>query len=197
MPSPSPSLPSSPPGNSIAGIVVGSLLSGILLSAVLSFFIYKWNKNRQKQKTNYGNENYNDYNQEKKELSITRDINNNENTTNHEPIIIPTNDRHGQNESTTNHEPTISSPTVVNTSNYDHGQEVISTSSNNNRLSSQNFKDEILQAVKDEIGQNLKNELLQAVKKEIGQNLKNEFLQAVREENVNNLNITRNNIRQD
>ncbi|PKY25045.1 hypothetical protein RhiirB3_439832, partial [Rhizophagus irregularis] len=53
---------------------------------------------------------------------------------------------------------------------------------------------EILQAVKNEISQNLKNELLQAVKNEIGQNLKNELLQAVREDN---LNITRNNTKQD
>ncbi|CAB5362591.1 unnamed protein product [Rhizophagus irregularis] len=128
----------------------------------------------------------------------------NENTTNHEPII-PVNDHHGQeiilapeNENTTNHEPirtlqnenttsnhepTIPAPAVVNTNNYNYGQEVISTP-NNNKISSQIFKDEILQAVKNEIGQNLKNELLQAVKNEIGQNL-------------NNLNITRNNTKQD
>ncbi|PKY36573.1 hypothetical protein RhiirB3_459517, partial [Rhizophagus irregularis] len=102
----------------------------------------------------------------------------NENTTNHEPI------RTLQNENTTsNHEPTIPAPAVVNTNNYNYGQEVISTP-NNNKISSQIFKDEILQAVKNEIGQNLKNELLQAVKNEIGQNL-------------NNLNITRNNTKQD
>ncbi|GBC15616.1 hypothetical protein GLOIN_2v1834755 [Rhizophagus irregularis DAOM 181602=DAOM 197198] len=136
-------------------------------------------------------------NYHKQEIILTPE---NENTTNHEPIIIPVNDHHGQeimqtlqNENTSDHEPTIPAPAVVNTNNYKYGQEVISTP-NNNRISSQIFKDEILQAVKNEIGQNLKNELLQAVKNEIGQNLKNELLQAVREDN---LNITRNNTNQD
>ncbi|CAB5362588.1 unnamed protein product [Rhizophagus irregularis] len=121
----------------------------------------------------------------------------NENTTNHEPIIIPVNYHHGQeimqtfqNENTSDHEPTIPAPAIVNTNDYNYGQEVISTP-NNNRISSQIFKDEILQAVKNEISQNLKNEILQVVKNEIGQNLKNELLQAVRED------ITRNNTKQD
>jgi hypothetical protein len=202
MPLPSPS--SLSPNNSnniLAGAILGSLLSGILLS-IGSFFIYKWNKNRQEQKTIHGNENHDDYNQEEKELHIVRDIHNNEatnnnneqeiiqipsiqiprneNTTNHEPIIIAANDYHGQeiiqNE---NYEP---APTVVNTN---YGQEIISTP-NNNRLSSQILKDEILQSVKQEIGQNLKNDILQAVKQEIGQNLKSDILQAIREENFNN-----------
>ncbi|CAB4393364.1 unnamed protein product [Rhizophagus irregularis] len=86
----------------------------------------------------------------------------NENTTNHESIIIPVDYHHGkeimrtlQNENTTsNHEPAISPSAVVNTNNDNHGQEVIS---------SQLLKDEIIQAIKQEIGQNLKNEILQAV----------------------------------
>ncbi|CAG8624528.1 5225_t:CDS:2 [Rhizophagus irregularis] len=220
----------------IAGAVVGTLLSGILL-LVGSFLIYKWNKNKQKQKTIYENENDNDHSQEEKELPAIRDIhnyeqeiNNNEqeiiqinqiprnentsnnepiiipppiinknnyhkqeiilspengNTTNHEPIIIPVNDYyHGQeivrtfqNENTTsNHEPIIPEPAVVNTNNYNYGQEVISTPNNNNRISTQFLKDEIIQAIKQEIGQNLKNEILQAV----------------REENLNNFNATKN-----
>jgi hypothetical protein len=221
--SPSPSFSSSsPPNNSgnIAGIVVGSLLSGILLS-VGSFLIYKWNKN--KQKTIHENDNNNDYSQEEKELPIIRDIHNyeqdinnneqetiqidqiprNESTSNYEPIIIPPpiinkNNYHKQeiiltpeNENTTNHEPirtlqnenttsnhepTIPAPVVVNTNNYNYGQEVISTPNNNNRISSQFLKDEIIQAIKQEIGQNLKNEILQAV----------------REENLNNFNATKN-----
>ncbi|RGB38827.1 hypothetical protein C1646_812384 [Rhizophagus diaphanus] len=237
-PSPSPSSLSSPPNDSgkIAGAVVGTLLSGILL-LVGSFLIYKWNKNKRKQKTIYENENDNDHSQEEKELPAIRDIHNyeqeinnneqeiiqinqitrnentsnyepiiilppiidknnyhkqeiilspeNENTTNHEPIIIPVNDYHGQeivrtfqNENTTsNHEPIIPEPAVVNTNNYNYGQEVISTPNNtNNRVSSQFLKDEIIQVIKQEIGQNLKNEILQAV----------------REENFNNFNATKN-----
>ncbi|CAB5343442.1 unnamed protein product [Rhizophagus irregularis] len=237
-PSPSPSSLSSPTNDSgkIAGAVVGTLLSGILL-LVGSFLIYKWNKNKQNQKTIYENENDNDHSQEEKELPAIRDIhnyeqeiNNNEqeiiqinqiprnentsnnepiiipppiinknnyhkqeiilspengNTTNHEPIIIPVNDYyHGQeivrtfqNENTTsNHEPIIPEPAVVNTNNYNYGQEVISTPNNNNRISTQFLKDEIIQAIKQEIGQNLKNEILQAV----------------REENLNNFNATKN-----
>ncbi|CAG8684613.1 22980_t:CDS:2 [Rhizophagus irregularis] len=198
--------------SNIAGAVVGSLLSGILLS-VGGFLIYKWNKNKRKQKTIHKNENDNDYSREEKELPIIRgihsykqEINNdaqeiiqipgnenttnhepiiispsiinknsyhkqeivlspeNENTTNHESIIIPVDDHHGQeimrtlqNENTTsNHEPAISPSAVVNTNNDNHGQEVIS---------SQLLKDEIIQAIKQEIGQNLKNEILQAVEK--------------------------------
>ncbi|PKY52912.1 hypothetical protein RhiirA4_470822 [Rhizophagus irregularis] len=68
-----------------------------------------------------------------------------------------------QNENTSDHEPTIPSPAVVNPNNYNYGQEVISTPNpNNNRISSQFLKDEIVQAIKQEIGQNLKNEILQA-----------------------------------
>ncbi|RGB41671.1 hypothetical protein C1646_751840 [Rhizophagus diaphanus] len=259
-PSSGPSLSS----DKIAGIIVGSLLSGILL-LVGSFLIYKWNKN--KQKTIYENDNNNDYSQEEKELPIIRDIQNyeqdnnnneqetiqidqiprnestsnepmiipppiinknnyhkqeiiltpeNENTTNHEPIIIPVNNHHGQEimqtlqNETSDHELTIPAPEVVNdTNNYKYGQEVIPTP-NNNRISSQIFKEDILQAVKNEIGQNLKNGLLQAVKNEIGQNLKNELLQAVKNEigqnlknellqavREDNLNITRNSTKQD
>ncbi|RGB22561.1 hypothetical protein C1646_781433 [Rhizophagus diaphanus] len=214
---PSPSPPSF--SNNLAGAVVGSLLSGILLS-VGGFLIYKWNKNKRKQKTIHENDNNNDYSREEKELPIIRgahnyeqEINNdaqeiiqipeNESTTNHEPITIspsvinknnyhkqeiilsPENenttnqipvDDHGQeimrtlqNENTTsNHEPAISASAVVNTSNDNHGlhgQEVISIS-NNDRSSSQLLKDEIIQAIKQEIGQNLKNEILQAVREE-------------------------------
>ncbi|GBC06562.1 hypothetical protein RclHR1_06920001 [Rhizophagus clarus] len=221
--SPTPSASSSPlssnNSSNLTGIVLGSILSGILLS-VGGFLIYKWNKNKQKQKTIYGNENYNDYNHEEKELPIVsynyeqainnnneREINQipirnenttnyesiiipspvinknsyhkqeiilvpeNEHTTNHEPTTIQANDHYGQEimqtlqNVNTNHEPTIPAPAVVNTSNHNYGQEVISTP-NNDRLSSQIFKDEILQAIRQEIGQNLKNEILQAVREE-------------------------------
>ncbi|CAB5343512.1 unnamed protein product [Rhizophagus irregularis] len=148
-PSPSPSSLSSPSSNNsgkIAGAVVGSLLSA-------------------KTKTIYENENDNDHSQEEKELSTIRDIqeiilsSENENTTNHEPII-----RTLQNENTTsNHEPIIPELAVVNTNNYNYG---ISTPNNNNRISSQFLKDEIIQVIKQEIGQNLKNEILQAVGEE-------------------------------
>ncbi|GES82202.1 hypothetical protein GLOIN_2v1780468 [Rhizophagus clarus] len=95
----------------------------------------------------------------------------NENITNHEPVI--------KNESTTNHEPIIPTSALV-TSNHSREQEVISTS-NNDRLLLQIFKDEMLQAVKQEISQNLKNEIIQAV----------------RGENFNYNNVTKNNERQD
>ncbi|RGB41036.1 hypothetical protein C1646_752556 [Rhizophagus diaphanus] len=216
-PSPSPLLPSSsPPNNSgnIVGVVVGSLLSGILLS-VGSFLIYKWNKN--KQIAIHENVNNNDYREERDIHNYEQDINNNEqeiiqmprnvnssyyepiiipvndhhgqeiilapeneNTTNHEPIIIPVNDHHGQeimqtfqNENTSDHEPIIPAPAVVSTNNYNYGQEVISTPNpENNRISSQYLKDEIVQAIKQEIGQNLKNEILQAVREENSNNKK-------------------------
>lgn len=93
----------------------------------------------------------------------------NENTTNHEPTIIPANN-HGQeikqtsenenNVNTTNHEPTIPASAVV--SNY-----------NDERLSLQAFKDEMLQVVKQEINQNLRNEILKVVRQENYNNTKN------------------------
>ncbi|POG58706.1 hypothetical protein GLOIN_2v1885647 [Rhizophagus irregularis DAOM 181602=DAOM 197198] len=52
---------------------------------------------------------------------------------------------------------------VINTNNYNYG---ISTPNNNNRISSQFLKDEIIQVIKQEIGQNLKNEILRAVEEE-------------------------------
>ncbi|GBB96545.1 hypothetical protein RclHR1_02780008 [Rhizophagus clarus] len=188
----------SPSSNNIVGAIVGSLFGGIfLLSGIL--LIYKRKKNNQNQKTN--DENNND-GQEEKEIPIERDvydyenaINNNENiivqipndnhgqeiiltpenenTTNHEPMIVPVNDYHGQevmqtpkNENTTNHEPIIPASAVVNE------QEVISTP-NNDGFSLQTFRDEMLKVVKQEIGQNLKNEILQAVREENFNNFKN------------------------
>ncbi|CAB4414095.1 unnamed protein product [Rhizophagus irregularis] len=184
-----PSVPkSSPPSSSsqtsnnssnnskIVGAIVGSLLSGIFLS-VGGFFLYKWNKKRQSQ-NNINS--YNNYGQEKKiptESDYEQAINNeqntiqiNDNATNYEPtndhhgqeiilnsnesMIIPANDHHEQthkNEFTTNHELIVPTSTLVN-NNY-----------NDERLSLQAFKDEMLQAVKQE-NQNLRNEILQVVK---------------------------------
>ncbi|PKY48538.1 hypothetical protein RhiirA4_422250 [Rhizophagus irregularis] len=71
-----------------------------------------------------------------------------------ESMIIPANDHHEQthkNEFTTNHELIVPTSTLVN-NNY-----------NDERLSLQAFKDEMLQAVKQE-NQNLRNEILQVVK---------------------------------
>ncbi|PKB97639.1 hypothetical protein RhiirA5_384507 [Rhizophagus irregularis] len=164
--------------NNMIGAIVGSLLSGILLSFGI-FFIYKWNKSKQNKKIIHGNDNnYSNYRQEEREIPTERDyeqaINNkqniiqiNDNTTNYEPtndyhgqeiiltpdesMIIPANDHEQtyKNESTTNHEPII--PESVN-NNY-----------NDERFSLQAFKDEMLQAVKQE-NQNLRNEILQVVK---------------------------------
>jgi hypothetical protein len=186
-----PSPPSSPPSplppsslnnsSNIAGAVIGSLLvSGIFLSVGSFLIYYKWNKNKRKQKTIHGSEYCNNYNQEEREISIEKDIHNdeqeinqisrNKNATNHEPIIISDNDNNEQeilktpknenNENKTNHEPTITASAVVS----DH---------NDKRLSLQAFKDEMLQAVKQEINQNLRNEILQIVRQENYNNTKN------------------------
>ncbi|PKC65483.1 hypothetical protein RhiirA1_514480 [Rhizophagus irregularis] len=163
----------------IVGAIVGSLLSGIIFLTVGCFFLYKWNKNKQNKKIIYGNDNnYSNYRQEEKEIPTERDyeqaINNeqniiqiNDNATNYEPtndfhgqeiiltpdesMIIPANDHEQtyQNESTTNHEPII--------------QESVNNNYNEERFSLQAFKDEMLQAVKQE-NQNLRNEILQVVK---------------------------------
>ncbi|PKY48535.1 hypothetical protein RhiirA4_422247 [Rhizophagus irregularis] len=163
----------------IVGAIVGSLLSGIIFLTVGCFFLYKWNKNKQNKPIIYGNDdNYSNYRQEEKEIPTERDyeqaINNeqniiqiNDNATNYEPtndfhgqeiiltpdesMIIPANDHEQtyQNESTTNHEPII--------------QETINNNYNDERFSLQAFKDEMLQAVKQE-NQNLRNEILQVVK---------------------------------
>ncbi|PKC63561.1 hypothetical protein RhiirA1_463572 [Rhizophagus irregularis] len=148
------------------GAILGTLLGGILLS-VGSFLIYKWNKNKREQSTIHGNENYNDYGQEEKELPIIRDIHNYgqviNNNNEQEIIQIP------RKENTTNHEPTI-----IPANN--HGQEIKQTSENENNvinLSLQAFKDEMLQVVKQEINQNLRNEILKVVRRENYHNTKN------------------------
>ncbi|RIA85744.1 hypothetical protein C1645_879106 [Glomus cerebriforme] len=92
----------------IAGAIVGSLVSGILLSFG-GFFLYKWNKNKQKQKEVaqiHGNEGYyNNYNQEEMIIPTQRNIHNYNQATNNnynhgqEIIQIP------RDENTTNHEP--------------------------------------------------------------------------------------------
>src|SRR6266498_3447778 len=58
----------------IIGVVIGSLFGGALLSSFGSFFLYRWNKNRQKQI----------YNRGQKIVQPLR----NENTTNHEPRSV-------------------------------------------------------------------------------------------------------------
>ncbi|CAB4414087.1 unnamed protein product [Rhizophagus irregularis] len=156
LPSPSlPSITSSPspfsplPSSSqpSIGTIVGFLISGIFL-LVGSFFIYKWNKNRKKKKTNHGKDNFG------QEIVIPIEkVNNNEQeiiqvplnekTINHEPTIIPVPvineniDYHGQeimeiskNENTINHEPTIIPVSVINENNDYHGQEIMEISKN-------------------------------------------------------------------
>jgi len=90
------------------GAVIGSLFGGALLSFGGSF-LYRWNKNRQKQNDTIpipGSENNNDYNQ------VERNIG--------QKIVRPP-----RNEYTTNHEP-INAPTpVINKSYYNHGRESI------------------------------------------------------------------------
>ena len=96
---------------SVTGAIVGALFGGILISFAC-FFLYRWNKNRQKQKDTLpipGSENNNDYNK------VERNIYNHG-----QEIVQPP--RNGY---TTNHEP-ISVPTpVINKSYYNHGQESI------------------------------------------------------------------------
>jgi hypothetical protein len=88
-------------------------------------------------------------------------------------IIIPSNDHHEQeiiqtlqNEITTNHEPKTPASAMVNSNNYNYGQETTSTA-NNNRLSSQILKDDILQAIKQEIGQNFKMNFFKLLERRI------------------------------
>jgi hypothetical protein len=159
----------------MAGAIVGSLLGGAFLSVGI-FFLYKWNRNKQKQKTIH--KNYNKYSQEEKEIPTKRDIHNHEQTIdNNEQEITQINDN------TTNYESSndsygqeiiqINDNTTVNyelTKDH-HGQEMpkngqtalVNNNYNDERLSLQAFKDEMLQAVKQE-NQNLRNEILQIVK---------------------------------
>jgi hypothetical protein len=102
----SPSPPSSSSSNLI-GVIVGSLLGGIFLS-VGGFFIYKWNKNKQKQKAINENNYYNNYIQEGRAIPAEMDFH------------------------ITNHEPIIPASAIVN-NNYYYGQEVVPTP-NNDRL---------------------------------------------------------------
>ncbi|CAB4414089.1 unnamed protein product [Rhizophagus irregularis] len=134
------------------GAIVGFLISGIFL-LVGSFFIYKWNKNRKKQKSNHGKDNFG---QEEIEIPIEKVNNNeqeiiqvplNEKTINHEPTIIPVPvineniDYHGReimriskNENTINNEPTIIPVPVINENNDYHGQEIMVISKNENTI---------------------------------------------------------------
>ncbi|RIA87850.1 hypothetical protein C1645_827215 [Glomus cerebriforme] len=144
------------------GAIVGSLFGGILFSFGV-YLLYKWNKNKKKQKDE-------GYGQEERTISTTKNIHNyvnnnynnheitqvpiNGNSTNNKPIIIPTpviNKNCGQeiihDENTTNHEPIIPAPEVNR--NYNHGE--VTSTLDNDKL--QIFKDEILQAV----DQKLKN----------------------------------------
>ncbi|RIA87841.1 hypothetical protein C1645_853641 [Glomus cerebriforme] len=158
----------------LSGTIVGSLFGGLLFSFGV-FFLYKWNKNKQKQKdesnseeiTNPTKRNIHNYNQ-----AINNDYNNheqeiiqipiNENSTNHESVIptpVIINKNYGQEiiqtpniENTTIHEPIISASEINRNNN--HEQEITLTFIDNKL---QNFKDEMLQAVKQEINQSLNN----------------------------------------
>ncbi|RIA84166.1 hypothetical protein C1645_742531 [Glomus cerebriforme] len=120
-------------------VILGSLLGGTLFSFGC-FFLYRWNKNKQKQKDVI---HYNIYNQDM--TSTERNIHNYEqeiNNNNQEIIVIP------RNENITNHEPIIPAPVISR--NYNHGQEGIPIT-NTERYSSQDldnlknvFRQEIL-----------------------------------------------------
>lgn len=99
----------------MTGAIIGSLIGGATLSSV-GFFLYRWNKNRQKRDNN---------NQEEK------------NTYNHGQEIeqIP------KNEYITNHEP-ISAPDSIITNCSNHGQESIPIV-DDNRLTLHELKQEI------------------------------------------------------
>ncbi|RIA84168.1 hypothetical protein C1645_742533 [Glomus cerebriforme] len=129
-------------------VILGSLLGGTLFSFGC-FFLYKWNKNKQKQKDVI---HYDIYNQDM--TSAERNIHNYEqeiNNNNQEIIIIP------RNENTTNHEPIIPAPVINN--NYNHRQEGFPIT-NNERYSSQDLNN-LKNMFKQEI-QNLKQEILQS-----------------------------------
>ncbi|GBC15800.2 hypothetical protein GLOIN_2v1780468 [Rhizophagus irregularis DAOM 181602=DAOM 197198] len=150
--SPSPYLPLPSSSQTSIGTIVGFLVSGIFL-LVGSFFIYKWNKNRKKQKTNHGKDNFG---QEEIEIPIEKVNNNeqeiiqvplNEKTINHEPTIIPVPvineniDYHGReimeiskNENTINNEQIIIPVPVINENNDYHGQEIMVISKNENTI---------------------------------------------------------------
>ncbi|RIA79410.1 hypothetical protein C1645_840758 [Glomus cerebriforme] len=153
-------LPSSTSSNitpaTMAGAIVGSLVGGIMLSFG-SFFLYKRNKNKQNQEII---ENDNNHSQEGVETPIESNVHKVEHEIinynyGQEAVQIP------RDANTTDHEPASA---IVNR-NYNHGQEIIPTS-NNERLSLHTFKDEILQAVKQE-NQNLRSEFLQIIRQEI------------------------------
>ena len=169
--------------STIIGAVIGSSIGGFSF-AVICFLLYKWNKNKQKQKNAVptpGSEEGNRYNHEN--LTISKNVYNpgqqekilsnlspinkqpeNENRSNHEPIDNNFYN-HGQEitqsnllpiNMQSNHEP------IDDNVYYNHGQEIISTS-NNGKSSLQNIDDDILQQ--------LKNEMLQTLRQEIMQNL--------------------------
>ncbi|GES72756.1 hypothetical protein GLOIN_2v1834755 [Rhizophagus clarus] len=126
------STPSSSSSKKLVGGIVGTLLIGISLS-VGGFFIYKWNKKRQNK--NIINENNSYYGQEEKELPTERNIHDYGNATNnkgHETIQIM-ND---------------------NTTNYDHGQEIVLSPKNENTTNHEPANDhhdqEIMQTLKNE-----------------------------------------------
>ncbi|RIA83848.1 hypothetical protein C1645_833178, partial [Glomus cerebriforme] len=110
------------------------------------------------------------YKKKQKQNGLLNDNTNNNNV--QEELVIP-NFSYGKQsegviqisgkENTTNHEPIIIPDAVIHR-NYNHGQDVISTY--NDRLSLQTFKDEMLQAVKQEINENLRNKMLQIVRQE-------------------------------
>ncbi|GBB89583.1 hypothetical protein RclHR1_01630021 [Rhizophagus clarus] len=131
------------------GAIIGSLFGGILLSFG-GFFLYKWNKNKKKQKNimpTPGNENHDNYDREVTLITTEKNIHNH----GQEFIQIP------KNENTTNHE--LITNSVIN-KDSNHGQEAII----NENPSIQNISDNVLE--------NLKNEMIQAVRQEIMQNLK-------------------------
>jgi hypothetical protein len=129
-PPPSSALPSISPTSPVSissstqaniGIIIGTLIGGVLLG-VGGSFLYKWNKNKQKRKEatpTSGNEEGNRYNREN--LVMPKTI------YNHGQEKIP------ENEDKSNHEPT-------NNNVYNHGQETIPIA-NDGRSSIQNIND--------------------------------------------------------
>jgi len=132
----------------IIGIAIGTFLGGISLSFG-GFFLYKWNKNKKKNKRAIpipGNEEVKD--------------------TNNEVLEIPTvNNNYGQEIISTNAYERKMLPPVAENENstnnkiYNHGREVSSAGPSLQNMNVEKFKNEMHQVIKQEIMQDLKHEL--------------------------------------
>ncbi|CAG8528698.1 5515_t:CDS:2 [Funneliformis caledonium] len=149
-------------------IIIGAVVGGLVFSLLGGIFVYKWNKKKNE-----------------KVIPTPGDEESNIKDQGHE-IVSTTQKMHNHGQEKISQIPENKNENLTNRKTYNHGREAISSTDNQQNIDLENFKNEMLQVVRQEILQNLKQDVKekseQVSNQNVLENFKSEMLQAVKEE---------------